>query len=117
MHGNNYYLGGKYVFSNTCMLLINWIFKIMKQQNTLVTEIEKGRSYGSQKTMMISIKIVRRETDINITDKCCECSCTLRHKISIINAKKKWFVQQILKETENQDSQDAGFFLLKMKYA
>lgn len=40
------------------MLFLNWISKVRKQENTLVTEIEKGRSYGSQKTMMISIKIV-----------------------------------------------------------
>lgn len=39
--------------------------------------------------MMISIKIGERETAIDSTDKCSECSCTLRHKISIIHAKKK----------------------------
>lgn len=38
---------------------------------------------------MISIKIGERETAIDSTDKCSECSCTLRHKISIIHAKKK----------------------------
>lgn len=46
------------MFSKTFTLFLNWISKVRKQENTLVTEIEKGRSYGSQKTMMISIKIV-----------------------------------------------------------
>lgn len=86
------------MFSKTFTLFLNWISKVRKQENTLVTEIEKGRSYGSQKTMMISIKIVLINAVI--------VHVHWNTKFQLFMKKKEGLVRQILKETENHDSQD-----------
>lgn len=85
------------MFSKTFMLFLNWIFKVRKQENTLVTEIAKGRSYDSQKTMMILIKIVLINAVI--------VHVHWNTKFQLF-MEKKVLVWQILKETENHDSQD-----------